>query len=197
MCVTPSGCGITVRPWPLGPRRPTLPTRRRCVRAPWRFNRFSSGTPRRLTRSGVSPTTCWGASRLRAVALRDGALPALGLPVERHRHPTSTSWPRSGRGCGSTAWVASLINVCAWLAALFPDRAQRDVWGAKPDAWIAGSLNPIGETTNVDGGWRVTGRWPWASGCLHAQWAACGINMKNGERADRQRRAVVACRCAS
>jgi alkylation response protein AidB-like acyl-CoA dehydrogenase len=26
-----------------------------------------------------------------------------------------------GRGCGSTSWVASLINVCAWLAALFPE----------------------------------------------------------------------------
>jgi alkylation response protein AidB-like acyl-CoA dehydrogenase len=86
-----------------------------------------------------------------------------------------------GRGCGSTAWVASLINVCAWLASLFPDRAQQDVWGTNPDAWIAGSLNPIGATTPVDGGWRVSGRWPWASGCLHAQWAACGINMKNGE----------------
>ena len=49
-----------------------------------------------------------------------------------------------GRGCGSTAWVASLINVCAWLAALFPDRAQRDVWGANPDAWVAGSLAPHG-----------------------------------------------------
>ena len=44
-----------------------------------------------------------------------------------------------GRGCGSTAWVASLINVCAWLASLFPDRAQRDVWGTNPDAWIAGA----------------------------------------------------------
>ena len=84
-----------------------------------------------------------------------------------------------GRGCGSTAWVASLVNVCAWLASLFPDRAQRDIWSADPDAWVAGSLNPIGETTQVDGGWRVTGRWQWASGCLHAQWAACGINMKD------------------
>lgn len=84
-----------------------------------------------------------------------------------------------GRGCGSTAWVASLINVCAWLAAVFPDRAQRDVWGSNPDAWIAGSLAPLGEATPVDGGWRVTGKWPWASGCLHAQWAACGIHMKD------------------
>src|SRR4030095_287121 len=40
-----------------------------------------------------------------------------------------------GRGCGSTAWVASLINVCAWLAALFPEHAQRDVWGGGPESW--------------------------------------------------------------
>jgi len=86
-----------------------------------------------------------------------------------------------GRGCGSTAWVASLINVCAWLAALFPEQAQRDVWGPDPDAWIAGSLAPQGAATPVNGGWRVTGRWPWASGCLHAQWAACGIMTPGGD----------------
>jgi 3-hydroxy-9,10-secoandrosta-1,3,5(10)-triene-9,17-dione monooxygenase len=91
-----------------------------------------------------------------------------------------------GRGCGSSAWVSSLINVCAWLASLFPEQAQRDIWGANPDAWVAGSLAPIGEATPVAGGWRVSGRWPWASGSLHAQWAAGGIHMKNeqGEMAN-------------
>ena len=91
-----------------------------------------------------------------------------------------------GCGCGSTAWVASLINVCAWLASLFPERAQRDVWESNPDAWAAGSLAPNGEAIAVEGGWRVTGRWPWASGSLHAQWGACGIHMKNerGEMAN-------------
>jgi len=84
-----------------------------------------------------------------------------------------------GRGCGSTSWVASLVNVCAWLAALFPERAQADIWASDPDAWIAGSLAPNGEAVAVEGGWRVTGRWPWASGSLHAQWGACGIHMKN------------------
>ena len=86
-----------------------------------------------------------------------------------------------GRGCGSTAWVASLINVCAWLAALFPERAQHDIWGSNRDAWVAGSLAPHGDAKAVEGGWRVTGRWPWASGSLHAQWAACGIHMNNAE----------------
>src|ERR1043165_6722505 len=64
-----------------------------------------------------------------------------------------------GRGCGATAWVASLINVCAWLAALFPEQAQADVWGANREAWIAGSAAPNGAAVPVDGGWRVTGRW--------------------------------------
>jgi alkylation response protein AidB-like acyl-CoA dehydrogenase len=91
-----------------------------------------------------------------------------------------------GRGCGSTAWVASLINVCAWLTGLFPERAQQDVWGPNRDAWVAGSLAPNGDAVPVDGGWRVTGRWPWASGCMHAQWVACGIHITNerGEIAD-------------
>jgi 3-hydroxy-9,10-secoandrosta-1,3,5(10)-triene-9,17-dione monooxygenase len=84
-----------------------------------------------------------------------------------------------GRGCGSTAWTASLVNICAWLAALFPDRAQREIWDSNPETWIAGSLAPRGEARRADGGWRVTGQWPWASGCLHAQWAACGIHMKD------------------
>ena len=86
-----------------------------------------------------------------------------------------------GRGCGSTAWVASLLNVCAWLTGLFPEQAQRDVWGEDADAWVAGSLAPNGVATPVDGGWRVSGRWPWASGCLHARWMACGIHMKDAQ----------------
>src|SRR5687768_15436768 len=111
-------------------------------------------------------------------ALRQAGLCRLMVPKRFGGHQTSIRTyveviAEVGRGCGSTAWVASLINVCAWLTALFPERAQRDVWGPDPEAWAAGSLAPNGEAVTVDGGWRVTGRWPWASGCLHAQWAAC------------------------
>jgi alkylation response protein AidB-like acyl-CoA dehydrogenase len=117
-------------------------------------------------------------------ALRDAGLCRLMVPRRFGGHQTSIRtyievMAEIGRGCGSTAWVASLINVCAWLAALMPERAQQDVWAAAPDAWIAGSLAPNGVAVAADGGWRVTGRWPWASGCLHAQWVACGIHMPN------------------
>jgi alkylation response protein AidB-like acyl-CoA dehydrogenase len=118
------------------------------------------------------------------VALREAGLCRLMVPRRFNGYQTSIHtyievMEELGRGCGSTSWVASLINVCAWLAALFPERAQQDVWGANPDAWVAGSLAPHGDAKAVDGGWRVTGKWMWASGSMHAQWAACGIHMND------------------
>jgi alkylation response protein AidB-like acyl-CoA dehydrogenase len=117
-------------------------------------------------------------------ALRDNGLCRLMVPKRFGGYQTTVRtyievMAEIGQGCGSTAWVASLVNVCEWLAALFPDRAQHDVWTPNPDAWIAGSLAPNGTAVPVDGGWRVTGRWPWASGSMHAQWVACGIHMAN------------------
>jgi alkylation response protein AidB-like acyl-CoA dehydrogenase len=117
-------------------------------------------------------------------AVKDAGLCRLMVPRRFGGYQTSIRtyievMAEIGRGCGSTAWVASLINVCAWLAALFPEQAQRDIWDPDPDAWVAGSLAPHGDARQVPGGWRVTGRWPWASGSLHAQWAACGIHMND------------------
>jgi 3-hydroxy-9,10-secoandrosta-1,3,5(10)-triene-9,17-dione monooxygenase len=117
-------------------------------------------------------------------ALRDNGLCRLMVPKRFGGYQTSIRtyievMAEIGQGCGSSAWVASLVNICEWLAALFPERAQQDIWGPDPDAWIAGSLAPNGIAVPVDGGWRVTGRWPWASGSMHAQWVACGIHMEN------------------
>lgn len=85
-----------------------------------------------------------------------------------------------GRGCGSSSWVVSLINVCNWFTSLFCERAQDDVWGADPNAKVCGVFTPAGTVTREDGGYRVAGEWSWASGCLHAQWAVVGIPMVDG-----------------
>jgi alkylation response protein AidB-like acyl-CoA dehydrogenase len=79
------------------------------------------------------------------------------------------------RGCGSTAWVTSLMNVCAWFVGLWPEQAQIDVWGDDPSSRVAGVLAPTSTATPVDGGFRVSGRWSYASGSAHAQWALVGV----------------------
>jgi alkylation response protein AidB-like acyl-CoA dehydrogenase len=79
------------------------------------------------------------------------------------------------RGCGSTSWVTSLMNVCSWFVGLYAEQAQIDVWGDVRSNRVAGVLAPTATATAIDGGWRVTGRWSWASGSAHAQWALVGV----------------------
>ncbi|WP_103348882.1 acyl-CoA dehydrogenase family protein [Amycolatopsis sp. CA-128772] len=87
---------------------------------------------------------------------------------------------------GGTAWVVALSNVCAWMAGLFSRQAQDEIWGVNPDAKVSGVLAPTAETTKVDGGWRVTGRWYYNSGSWHADWAGLGVPLtdERGEVVD-------------
>ncbi|WP_436535430.1 3-hydroxy-9,10-secoandrosta-1,3,5(10)-triene-9,17-dione monooxygenase oxygenase subunit [Actinoplanes sp. HUAS TT8] len=76
--------------------------------------------------------------------------------------------------CGSTGWVASVIGVHNWQMALFPDRAQQDVWGDDPGTLMSSSYAPTGRITAVEGGYRVSGRWSFSSGSDHASWVLLG-----------------------
>jgi len=80
-----------------------------------------------------------------------------------------------GRGDGSQAWVASVYAAMAYQTALFEDEAQHDVWDGNPDAIIASSLVPVGNRIEkVEGGHRLSGRWPFNSGVHHAHWLILG-----------------------
>ncbi|GAA0392822.1 acyl-CoA dehydrogenase family protein [Streptomyces luteireticuli] len=85
-----------------------------------------------------------------------------------------------GRGCGSTAWTTSLINIAGWIVGLYPGRAQREVYGADPHARACTALPPTATSRAADGGQVVTGRWGFVSGCLHADWALLGMPVTDG-----------------
>jgi 3-hydroxy-9,10-secoandrosta-1,3,5(10)-triene-9,17-dione monooxygenase len=90
-----------------------------------------------------------------------------------------------GRGDGSQAWVANVYAEHPYLIAMFEDEAQHEVWDDNPDMLISASLLPVGgRVEKVDGGYRLTGKWPFASGVHHAGWAIIG---EGGETADGQR----------
>jgi len=80
-------------------------------------------------------------------------------------------------GDGAAGWVVSLVNHSAWDIGLCPTRVQDDVFGADPDARVCGSLAPVGTAVAVEGGVRLSGRWGYVSGSLHAQWAVLGFNL--------------------
>ena len=76
--------------------------------------------------------------------------------------------------CGSTGWVVGVLGVHPWQLGLFPEEAQDEVWGADPETLVSSSYAPVGRLTPVDGGYRMTGRWSFSSGCDHADWALLG-----------------------
>ncbi|MFB6831416.1 3-hydroxy-9,10-secoandrosta-1,3,5(10)-triene-9,17-dione monooxygenase oxygenase subunit [Streptomyces hydrogenans] len=85
------------------------------------------------------------------------------------------------RACGSTGWVASVVGVHPWHVALFDPRAQQEVWGTDPRTRIASSYAPTGKAAAVDGGFRLSGRWHFSSGCDHARWVLLGCLVTDAE----------------
>lgn len=77
------------------------------------------------------------------------------------------------RHCGSSAWVLAIVGIHNWRLGLYPDQAADDVWSDKGKAspLIAASTPPSGKATRVPGGFRISGRWPFASGVDHCGWA--------------------------
>jgi alkylation response protein AidB-like acyl-CoA dehydrogenase len=77
-------------------------------------------------------------------------------------------------GCASSAWVYAVLAEHQWIIAQYPEAAQIDVWGADPEAVASSSLAPREAARRVPGGWRLSGRYPFSSGCDYAQWAIIG-----------------------
>ena len=86
-------------------------------------------------------------------------------------------------GCASTAWVYVTTATEQWILAGFPIEAQDDLWGRDPGTLACGSFAPAGKAVAVDGGFRLSGRWGFASGCDNVQWTMLGtILPPGGER---------------
>ena len=77
---------------------------------------------------------------------------------------------------GSTAWCAVIGFGSNVFAAHMPEAGARTVF-ADPDQPNATMFAPIGTVDTVDGDLRLTGRWPFASNCLHGRWIGLGATM--------------------
>src|SRR5262249_9572015 len=67
---------------------------------------------------------------------------------------------------GSVGWTAMIGNGGPLFANLLPREIFDRVYRSGRDTVIAGVTQPAGTAEATDGGWRVSGRWPFASGCL-------------------------------
>lgn len=76
-----------------------------------------------------------------------------------------------GQGCGSTSWVYNNLVAHHWMLGYWPKEAQDRVWMDAPHALIGSSfVVPAGEAQRVGDGYRLSGKWPFASGIDASDW---------------------------
>ena len=78
------------------------------------------------------------------------------------------------QACPSSGWVLMVMGAHHWCMGSFPEAAQEEVFGAGRDGLVAGTLSWQGTAAAADGGWRINGRWQFASGVDRAEWVMVG-----------------------
>jgi alkylation response protein AidB-like acyl-CoA dehydrogenase len=81
---------------------------------------------------------------------------------------------------GAAGWVAGNSAAIASFVQIFPDQGSAEVF-ADPRTVVAGAYNPPGAAMPVEGGYRVTGRWPFGSASTYASWLTGLCLVMDGE----------------
>jgi alkylation response protein AidB-like acyl-CoA dehydrogenase len=90
-----------------------------------------------------------------------------------------------GRGDGSAAWMA-FVGSGLRMVSMFPQPlvdevfAQRDTWVGPLCIGASVFSTSVGTARRGNGGWLVSGRWAFGSGCRHTAWAAVGVEFQRG-----------------
>ena len=86
-----------------------------------------------------------------------------------------------GRADGSTGWVAMIGATTGVVSAYLPEHVSREIY--QPHVVTGGVVAPRGTAIETEDGYRLSGRWSFASGCEHSEWLACAcfVQKSGGE----------------
>jgi len=82
----------------------------------------------------------------------------------------------------STAWCIGQGSGCSMAAAYVKPAIAEEIWGANPRAVLSWGMGPQSTAEAVDGGYRVSGLWHFASGSRHSSWLGghCKVLERDG-----------------
>src|SRR5207249_1613740 len=87
-----------------------------------------------------------------------------------------------GKADASTGWIVNQGGIFATYAARMPREIARSIWVDTPRGVVANSPAPTCKAVVVPGGYRVTGRQGFSTGCRHAAWVAAHSQVvENGQ----------------
>jgi alkylation response protein AidB-like acyl-CoA dehydrogenase len=80
---------------------------------------------------------------------------------------------------GAAGWCVAIAATSGLLGGYLPEQGARQVYGS-PGSVCGGVFAPRGRGVARDGGFEVSGRWPFASGCEHCDWLMGGAVVEEG-----------------
>jgi alkylation response protein AidB-like acyl-CoA dehydrogenase len=119
-------------------------------------------------------------------AIEEAGLFRMLRPVKRGGYGTDAATAAAAMthvasGCPSTAWVLQIYSGIGRMAESLPEQALAEAYADRPNARFAGTFAAPGAVCEaVDGGCRIRGRgrWPFNSGCHHADWDLLRVSVQ-------------------
>lgn len=89
--------------------------------------------------------------------------------------------------CPSSGWVYMLWTAHMWMLALFPPKAQEELW-TNPNTLASSVVSTVGDVVPADGGYHFTGRGFFSSGVDHCNWLTAAVPIRRGGEDPPERR---------
>jgi len=119
-------------------------------------------------------------------AIEEAGLFRMLMPANRGGYDTdpatiATAMTHIASGCASTCWDMQIYCGVGRMAESMPEQTLAGIYAENPDARFAGTFASPGAVCEaLDGGVRVRGRgrWPFNSGCYHADWDLLRVSIE-------------------
>lgn len=74
----------------------------------------------------------------------------------------------------SAGWIAGVVGVHPWEISFMHPKLQQEIFGEDPDTWTASPYAPFGRARPVEGGFLLSGEWPYSTGTDFCRWVILG-----------------------
>ena len=97
------------------------------------------------------------------------------------------------RGCSSSAWVLGFLMYHNFQHAHYPEKSQQELWSPEGKGYTMspGQIVASGRAEPTDGGYKISGVWPYASGIFHGDYMLMSAPVVGSDNPPEVRRFIM------
>jgi alkylation response protein AidB-like acyl-CoA dehydrogenase len=145
--------------------RQLLPSIKEAAEAAERDARMPDDVVRELKKAGLLDVI---------LSKRHGGFGASWTTYQRITYEIARVSPAAG-------WLHGILGAASFYASKFPQSLRDELFANGKTPLMCGVISLGGVIEPVEGGYLATAKWPFSTGCYHAEWALGGVMVKNAD----------------